>query len=104
MDRYRLSRRSGLLPPLRFVGKRIGATAGETTVLGVLRLRFVVLDQGPRIALRYRRPLAMLVDYLEPIGDGAFHGVATAWGRRYGTFEARPDREASADRDQRSRR
>lgn len=44
-------------------------------------------DLGGR-ELRYRAPLAFLVDVLEPDGDG-WRGRATAFGRTFGRFELR---------------
>jgi ferritin-like metal-binding protein YciE len=100
-------RLSGALPPLVGVRKRISGASGETVVAAG---RGVPFDVSPRAAkggpvsrrataasppslpasyeLRYRAPLAFLVDVLEPRGD-AYHGRATAFGRTYGEFELR---------------
>jgi ferritin-like metal-binding protein YciE len=75
---------SGVLPPLTGVRKRISGTHGETVVVGGRGVPFDVRG----MELRYRAPLAFLVDVLEPAGDG-FHGRATAFGRTYGEFELR---------------
>ena len=77
-----MRRLGGLLPPLVGVRKRIAGTSGETIVLGGPGIPFDVRG----LELRYRAPLAFLVDRLEPHGDG-FRGTATAFGRAYGTFE-----------------
>ena len=75
---------SGALPPLTGVRKRIRGAGGETIVVGGRGVPFDVREN----TLRYRAPLAFLVDVLEPRGDG-FHGRATAFGRTYGEFELR---------------
>ena len=75
---------SGALPPLVGVRKRIDGARGETIVLGGPGIPFDVRG----LELRYRAPLAFLVDVLEPDGDG-FRGRATAFGRTYGEFELR---------------
>ena len=54
---------------------------------GIWELRRLTWTAGPQ-GLHYRAPLAFLVDFLEPDGDG-FRGRATAFGRTYGTFELR---------------
>ena len=79
-----MRRVSGALPPLRNVGKRIAGARGETIVFGRLRLPFDVHG----CELRYRPPLAFLVDVLEPDGEG-WRGRATAFGRTFGRFELR---------------
>ena len=81
-------RLSGALPPLVGVRKRIAGARGETVVFGGPGIPFDVVG----LELRYRAPLAFLVDVLERDGDG-FRGRATAFGRTYGTFAlSRPDR------------
>jgi len=77
-------RLSGALPPLTGVRKRIDGASGETVVPGGRGVPFDVRG----LELRYRAPLAFLVDVLEPRGD-AYHGRATAFGRTYGEFELR---------------
>jgi ferritin-like metal-binding protein YciE len=77
-------RLSGALPPLTGVRKRIDGASGETVVTGGRGVPFDVRG----LELRYRAPLAFLVDVLEPRGD-AYHGRATAFGRTYGEFELR---------------
>lgn len=75
-------RRSGVLPPLPGVRKRIRGSRGETVVIGGPSVPFAVAG----LELRYRAPLSFLVDVLEPDGDG-FRGRATAFGVKYGEFE-----------------
>jgi hypothetical protein len=75
---------SGALPPLLGVRKRISGGRGETIVIGGPGIPFDVRGNE----LCYRRPLAFLVDVLEPAGAG-FRGRATAFGRTYGEFELR---------------
>ena len=77
-------RRSGALPPLVGVRKRIHGTTGETIVARGPGIPFDVRG----LELRYRAPFAFLVDVLERAGDG-FRGRATALGRTYGEFDLR---------------
>jgi ferritin-like metal-binding protein YciE len=79
-----VQRRSGALPPLVGVRKRIHGTSGETVVVGGPGIPFDVRG----LELRYRAPLGFLVDVLERAGDG-FRGRATAFGRTYGEFDLR---------------
>jgi hypothetical protein len=81
---WEVRRLSGALPPLLGVRKRIAGARGETIVFGGPRVPFDVRGNE----LRYRRPLAFLVDVLEPAGAG-FRGRATAFGRTYAEFELR---------------
>jgi len=81
---WEVRRISGALPPLRGVRKRISGGRGKTIVAGAPGVPFDVHGNE----LRYRRPVAFLVDVLEPRGAG-FHGRATAFGRTYGEFELR---------------
>jgi ferritin-like metal-binding protein YciE len=81
---WEVRRVSGALPPLTGVRKRIRGARGETIVVGGPGIPFEVDGHE----LRYRAPLAFLVDVLEPRGDG-WHGRATAFGRVYGEFELR---------------
>ena len=81
---WNVLRRSGALPPLVGVRKRIAGASGETIVVGGRGIAFDVRGNE----LRYRAPFAFLVDVLEPRGNG-FHGRATAFGRTYGEFELR---------------
>jgi ferritin-like metal-binding protein YciE len=81
---WNVLRRSGALPPLVGVRKRIAGANGETIVVGGRGIPFDVRGNE----LRYRAPFAFLVDVLEPRGNG-FHGRATAFGRTYGEFELR---------------
>jgi hypothetical protein len=84
---WSVKRVSGALPPLFGVRKRIAGASGATVVLGGPGIPFDVRG----LELRYRAPLAFLVDVLEREGDG-FRGRATAFGRTYATFELRPVR------------
>jgi hypothetical protein len=81
---WEVRRISGALPPLWGVRKRISGRRGETIVGGGPGVPFEVHGNE----LRYRAPLAFLVDVLEPAGAG-FRGRATAFGRTYGEFELR---------------
>jgi hypothetical protein len=81
---WEVRRVSGALPPLLGVRKRISGTRGETIVVRGPGIPFEVRGKE----LRYRAPLAFLVDVLEPDGAG-FRGRATAFGRTYGEFELR---------------
>ncbi|HZS25071.1 MAG TPA: DUF892 family protein [Gaiellaceae bacterium] len=81
---WEVRRRSGALPPLVGVRKRIVGTRGETFLARGPGMPFDVRGNE----LRYRAPFAFLVDVLEPEGAG-FHGRATAFGRTYGEFELR---------------
>ncbi|HZT85731.1 MAG TPA: hypothetical protein VE984_09980 [Gaiellaceae bacterium] len=72
---------SGLLPPLVGVRKRIRGGRGATVLPGGLGVPFAVVGNQ----LRYRPPFSMVVDVLEPDGDG-WHGRATAFGRTVGEF------------------
>jgi hypothetical protein len=81
---WTLRRRSGALPPLGRVRKRISGRSGETLVPAGLALPFEVRDRE----LHYRGLLAFLVDVLEPDGAG-YRGRATAFGLTYGEFELR---------------
>jgi ferritin-like metal-binding protein YciE len=77
-------RRSGVLPPLAGVRKRIRGASGETILVRGPGIPFDVRGRE----LRYRAPFAFLVDVLEP-GDDGFRGRATAFGRTYGEFDLR---------------
>jgi hypothetical protein len=81
---WEVRRISGALPPLRGVRKRIDGERGETIVIGGPGIPFEVRGNE----LRYRAPLAFLVDVLEPAGAG-FRGRATAFGHTYAEFELR---------------
>ena len=76
-----LRRLSGVLPPLGAICKRIEGDRGETVLPGGVGLPFAVVVRE----LRYRPPLAMFVDVLEPDGDG-WHGRGTVFGRTIGEF------------------
>jgi hypothetical protein len=78
-----VQRTGGLLPPMWGVRKRFSGERGATLV-GPLPLP-IRLDG---LTIRYRPPLAFLVDHLEPAGDG-YAGRATAFGLQYGTFRLR---------------
>ena len=83
-----VERRSGFLPPLLGVRKRIGATTGET-VVGPVRVRFDVVGRE----LHYRAPFAGFVDVLEHEA-GSWSGRALLRGREYGRFRLTPVKEA----------
>lgn len=91
---WRLRRRSGLLPPLGLMRKRIAAGAGATH-LGPVRLRFRVERRGDRVLLRYRAPLLGLVDELTPDGAGGFDGRARLGPLPLGRFAMRPAGDVS---------
>lgn len=74
-------RLSGLLPPLVGIRKRIRGDRGATVLPGGLGVPFEVVAHE----LRYRPPFAMVVDVLEPDGDG-WHGRATVFSRTIGEF------------------
>jgi hypothetical protein len=74
-------RLSGLLPPLVGIRKRIRGGRGETILPGGVGVRFAVVAQE----LRYRPPFAMVVDVLEPDGEG-WHGRTSVFGRKVGEF------------------
>jgi hypothetical protein len=78
---WEVRRVSGLLPPLVGIRKRIRGDRGETVLPGGVGVGFAVV----RNELRYRPPFSMLVDVLEPDGDG-WLGRATAFGRTVGEF------------------
>ena len=81
---WKVRRLGGALPPLVGVTKHIHGDRGETHVGRLVRMPFDVRG----LELRYRAPLGMFVDVLEPDGDG-FRGRATVFGREYGRFELR---------------
>jgi hypothetical protein len=78
---WELQRVSGLLPPLAGLRKRIRGDRGATLLPGGLGVPFAVV----RHELRYRAPFSMVVDVLEPDGDG-WRGRATVFGRTVGEF------------------
>ncbi len=78
---WELRRLSGVLPPLAALRKRIDGDRGAPILLGGVGIPFAVVGRE----LRYRPPLAMVVDVLEPDGDG-WHGRATVFGRTVGEF------------------
>jgi hypothetical protein len=81
---WKVERVAGLLPPLIGVRKVIRDGRGETKVGPLPGVPFDVRG----LELHYRRPLAALVDVLEPEGNG-FLGRATVFGRVYGRFRMR---------------
>jgi ferritin-like metal-binding protein YciE len=81
---WEVRRTGGALPPLVGVRKRIAGRSGETLIANGVRLPFDVSGNE----LRYRAPLSMLVDVLEPAGDG-FRGHTKLFGRHLGTFALR---------------
>jgi hypothetical protein len=76
-----LQRLSGVLPPLVGIRKRIDGESGATVLPGGLGIPFAVVGRE----LRYRSPFSMVVDALEPDGDG-WHGRAKVFGRAVGEF------------------
>lgn len=78
---WELRRLSGVLPPLVGMRKRIHGEHGATVLPGGLPVPFAVVAHE----LRYRPPFSMVVDVLEPDGDG-WHGRATVFGRTVGEF------------------
>ena len=78
---WELQRLSGVLPPLVGMRKRIRGGHGATVLPGGLPVPFAVVAHE----LRYRPPFSIVVDVLEPDGDG-WHGRATVFGRTFGEF------------------
>jgi hypothetical protein len=78
---WELQRLSGVLPPLVGMRKRIHGEHGATVLPGGVPVPFQVVAHE----LRYRPPFSMVVDVLEPDGDG-WHGRATVFGRTVGEF------------------
>ena len=78
---WKVERVSGALPPMVGIWKRISGASGETRLGRLPGVRFRVVGHS----LRYRPPLAGLVDHLEPDGAG-FRGRATLLGRELGRF------------------
>jgi ferritin-like metal-binding protein YciE len=85
---WNVERVSGALPPLLGVRKRIHGTRGET-LFGPVPARFDVV--GPE--LRYRAPLAGIVDVLDGDGD-ALSGRTLLLGREVGRFRMTRERTA----------
>ena len=81
---WRVERRSGFLPPMPGVRKRIGGVRGETSIGPFPGLPFRV--EG--LSLHYLGPFSGFVDVLEPEGDG-YTGRATFRGRELGRFALR---------------
>jgi hypothetical protein len=79
---WRVTRVSGLLPPLVGVRKRIVGTSGRTEVGPLPGVPFAVAG----LSLRYRRPFGAFVDQLTPVTPDTYLGHATVAGRRFGTF------------------
>ncbi|MFL5959366.1 MAG: hypothetical protein ACJ75G_03740 [Gaiellaceae bacterium] len=82
---WELQRLSGVLPPLGGIRKRIHGDRGATVLPGGVGVPFAVVGRE----LRYRPPFAMIVDVLEPDGEG-WHGRATVFGRTVGEFRMLP--------------
>ena len=78
---WELRRLSGVLPPLGALHKRVEGDRGATVLPGGVGVPFAVVGRE----LRYRPPFTMVVDVLEPDGDG-WHGRATVFGRTVGEF------------------
>ena len=76
---------SGALPPLAGVRKRVRGDRGETVLPGgLIGIPFRVRGDE----LRYRPPLAMVVDVLDAEPDGERRGgTTTVFGRPVGRFE-----------------
>src|SRR4051812_38541775 len=87
---FALERCSGLLPPLRGVGKEIAADGRGFTRVGPLALPFRLEPAEGGYRLRYRFPLSFLADDLRPEPDGTWRGRARAAGLAYGSFRMRP--------------
>jgi ferritin-like metal-binding protein YciE len=85
---WNVERVSGALPPLLGVRKRIHGTRGET-LFGPVPVRFEVAGGE----LRYRAPLAGVVDVLEP-GDDVVAGRTLLFGREIGRFRMIRERNA----------
>jgi hypothetical protein len=79
---WKVERRSGVLPPLAGMRKRIDGPRGET-LLGPLRVPFDVLGDE----LHYRRPLNGFVDLLHVVDGDHVRGRATFRGHEYGQFD-----------------
>ena len=79
---WRVERRSGVLPPMVGVRKRIAGTRGETLV-GPIGIPFDV--RGTE--LHYRTPFTGFVDVLELVDDRTAHGRATFRGREFALFD-----------------
>jgi hypothetical protein len=81
---WKVERRSGLLPPMLGVRKRIEGDHGSTKLGPLPGLRFRV--EGS--TLRYLGPFSGFVDVLER-EDGGYQGRSTFMGRELGTFVMR---------------
>jgi ferritin-like metal-binding protein YciE len=81
---WEVRRRSGALPPLYGVKKRIAGKRGETIVVGGRGVPFDVHG----LDLHYRPPFNWVVDVLEPAGNG-FRGRTLVFGRPIGEFDLR---------------
>ncbi len=76
-----VQRLSGALPPLVGIRKRIDGARGTTILPGGVGVPFAVVAHE----LRYRPPFSMVVDVLEPDGEG-WQGWTTVFGRTVGRF------------------
>jgi ferritin-like metal-binding protein YciE len=81
---WEVRRTGGALPPLYQCRKRIRGDRGETTFGPAPGMPFEIRG----LELHYRGPFGLLVDKLEPAGDG-YNGRATLRGMQFGTFEMR---------------
>lgn len=79
---WRVTRVSGLLPPLVGVRKRIAGAGGRTEIGPLPGVPFDVVG----LSLRYRRPFGAFVDELTPVTRDTYLGRATVAGRPFGTF------------------
>jgi hypothetical protein len=78
---WKVERRSGLLPPMVGVHKRISGSSGETKVGPLPGVRFEVRG----LTLHYRKPFEGFVDELQRDGEG-YSGRATFRGREFARF------------------
>ena len=83
--RWAVRREAGMLPPLRFVHKRIEDRRGATRV-GPISLPFRVRAgaRGPELA--YTGPLSIVRDHLRRRGDDIWGGETFIAGIRIGRF------------------
>jgi ferritin-like metal-binding protein YciE len=91
---WTVERTGGALPPLYGVRKRIRGARGET-LFGPVPVAFRVAGRE----LRYRAPLAGLVDVLEPEAGG-FAGRTLLFGRELGRFRMTRERSEMSIQDQ----
>ena len=90
---WRVERTGGALPPLVGMTKRISGDRGETRVGPAPGVAFDVVG----MELRYRAPLAGLVDVLERVDEEELAGRALFRGREVGRFRMTRERSAVTD-------